>query len=83
MIRLRDIVRLILPLHRTSHKPPTVQPDHLNHARKQAARADEALRWVEAQDPIVDRASERAERIHRENHLGPAFMRVMRGSRDA
>lgn len=83
MIRIRDIVRLIIPCHRVPHVPPTVQSERLHHARKQAARADEALRWVEAQDPIVDRASERAARIHRENNLGPAFMRVMRGGRDA
>lgn len=83
MIRIRDLIRLIIPCRRTPHVPPTVQPEHLHRARRQADQADLALRWVEAQDPIVDRASERAERIHRENHLGPAFMRVMRGGRDA
>jgi hypothetical protein len=62
---------------------PTVHPETLDQARKQHDRATEALLWVEAQDQEVNARTERAARIRRENNLGPAFMRVLKGDHDA
>lgn len=62
---------------------PTVHPETLDRARQQHDRADEALRWVESQDQEVNARTARADRLKRENNLGPAFMRVLKGDRDA
>lgn len=76
-------IRNFVRRRRAPAAAPTVRTESLDRAREQHARADEALRWVTAQDEAVDERSEKASRIRRENNLGPAFMAVLKGDHDA
>lgn len=60
---------------------PPIPPDPsgLAEARHAAREAADNLRQTLAQTPAVEERARRAERIHRENHLGPSIWRVMEG----
>lgn len=53
--------------------PTQPDPDRLRIAEAEAIRADEVLQRALADDQEVTRTSDRARRIHRQNHLGPSF----------
>jgi hypothetical protein len=75
-------IRNLMRRRRAPAAAPSVRTESLNRARREAARADEAFRWVEAQDQEVDERANRAIQIRRENNLGPAFMHVLKGHHD-
>jgi hypothetical protein len=76
-------IRNLMRRRRAPAAAPPVRTESLNRARGEEARADEALRWVTAQDQEVDARTEKAARIRQENNLGPAFMNALKGGRDA
>jgi hypothetical protein len=80
-VSLTDWLRLRLGRRRplVAIPPPSPDPGRLTEARREATRADEELQRVRRQDPRVRSMEERAVRIHQENNLGPAFMRVLGG----
>lgn len=76
-------IRKIMRRRPTPPAAPVVQPEGLQHAKEQAHRAEMALRWVEAQDEVVAERTAKVAKIRKENNLGPAFMRVLKGKGDA
>lgn len=59
--------------------PEPRDPALLQEARDAARVARERLQEVHARDAEVTRESERSERIHRRNNLGPAMLRALEG----
>lgn len=62
-------------------RPPAPDPTGLEEARQAAREAAEVHHRVLEMDPAVQERAAKAERIHRENHLGPSIWRVMEGRR--
>lgn len=59
---------------RANLEPPEPRsPERLEAARQAAREAEATLGQVLSQAPEVEAQAERAERIHRENNLGPRF----------
>lgn len=55
--------------------PPPPDPARLEEARREADHAGEVLDRVRRDDQRVNETAERAERLRRQNHLGPSFWR--------
>lgn len=64
---------------RPALKPPPPDEGGRAEARQAARDAADTLRQVLAMEPAVTERAAKAERIHRENHLGPSIWRVMEG----
>lgn len=63
--------------------PPPAYPAGLIQAQAAVAKAEDTLTRLQAQEPEVDALAKKAEAIHRQNHLGPAFMRALGAERRA
>lgn len=55
--------------------PALPDPARLEEARREADRSGEVLRRVEADHGRVEATAARAEKLRRQNHLGPSFWR--------
>lgn len=74
--------RLLTRRTRPSLKaPPCPPPERLEEAQAAAREAGEVLANAKRLEPVVTARAARAARIHRENNLGPSFMRALEGRR--
>lgn len=62
-------------------RPPTPDPESLAEARMAARTAVDGYHRALELEPAVTERAAKAERIHRENNLGPSFWRAMEGRR--
>lgn len=70
--------RVLARRRRSSLDPPPEHcPSGLAEAQAQMKRADQLLEELKAQEPAVHATAARAEHIHRQNNLGPAFMKAL------
>lgn len=53
--------------------PPPTHPGRLEAARREAARAGEVLKRVQEDNQKIEEAAARAEKLRKQNHLGPSF----------
>ena len=69
-------------LDRRPHlRPPDPDPESLAEARLAARAAVDGYHRALEMGPAVTERAAKAERIHRENNLGPSFWRAMEGRR--
>jgi hypothetical protein len=66
-----------------SPPPPPAYPSGLIRAQAELAKADDTLTRLQAQEPEVEALASKAAAIHRQNNLGPAFMRALGTERRA
>lgn len=61
----------------TYRPPPEPSAEEIERARAELRRAAETLAEVESNDEEVTQRSERLERVHKVNHIGPQFWDAM------
>jgi hypothetical protein len=82
-VSLTDWARRWFGRRRPDFSVPARDADRLAGARAEAVLSAEVLAHTIRNDPAVDARAARAARIHEQNNLGPAFMRVLAQRREA